>query len=238
MPASWEMQQNRPDNHDPFNTGRPVVHTLGFWRRLLFYPLALMACLYMRTWRFRLDPSGKDKLGSIKGPRILVSWHNRSLVSAEFVRRHLQPERIATLISPSRLAAWEVALFRFLGLQVIRGSTTRRSIQASMEILRHLKAGGDVGISPDGPSGPLYAFQSGATALAHKAGVPLVLIATSCHLARRLRTWDRHMLPYPFATVRVVIKSVAVDSPVWQQPIEQATEQIRQDYLEMTHDPF
>ena len=232
------MNLPRPENHDPFNTERPVVFTLGLWQKVVFYPLAVVVVLYMRSWRIRIDGTARKELDMVARPRMLVAWHNRSLVSGEIVRRLLDHRRIATLISPSRMAAWEAALFRMLGFKVIRGSTTRRSIHASIEILRSLKDGDDVAVTPDGPSGPLYSFRSGATALACRAGVPLLLFASRCSSARRLKTWDRHMLPYPFATVHVSIKAIKPDDPVWRKPIAEVTAQIRKEYLEMTDDPF
>ncbi len=236
--ANAEMSPSRPDNHDPFNTQRPTVYSLSLPQKLVFYPVAWVLRVYLRSWRFHIDDSGIETLESVTRPRILMAWHNRSLVTAEFVHRYLQPSRLAALISPSRNGAWEVAMFRFLGLQVIRGSTTRRSIQASMEILRTLKKGNDVGISPDGPSGPLYSFQEGATALARRAGVPLVMIASSCRNARRLKTWDRHMVPPPFARIDVRVKAFPPGDPVWEGSIASTTEQIRKECLEMTEDPF
>jgi lysophospholipid acyltransferase (LPLAT)-like uncharacterized protein len=169
---------------------------------------------------------------------MIVVWHNRSLVAPEMFRRFFDPSRIACLISPSRMAAWEVDYFRRFHLRAIRGSTTRRSIQAAREILQQLRAGNDIGISPDGPSGPLYTFRPGAVALARKAGVPLLLAIPNCRKAFRLKTWDRHMIPCPFARIEVAIRAIQPDDPVWEGPDAQIAAHARKVCLEITRDPF
>ncbi|MFO7725856.1 MAG: DUF374 domain-containing protein [Oceanipulchritudo sp.] len=225
-------------NHDPFNTHRPAVHDLRGWRRLVFYPPAWSLQLYFRSLRFRLDPGSRELLRAIPPPRILVIWHNRSLVAPEMFRRFFDPTRIACLISPSRMAAWEVAFFKQFHLRAIRGSTTRRSIQAVREMFQLLREGNDIGISPDGPSGPLYSFQQGAVAIARKAGVPLLFPVPNCRAACRLRTWDRHLVPLPFARIDLPFRAILPDDPVWNESNAAVAARARQVCLELTRDPF
>lgn len=232
------MVNKQLDKRDPFNTSRPVVYKLSGPQWLVFYPLAWILWLYFRSLRIRAETAEQAGLAAIPNPRMVIMWHNRSLVSCEVIRRLMRIEQFSALISPSRMAAWEVALFEFMKMKVIRGSTTRRSIQAGIEILRLLRQGGDVGISPDGPSGPLYSFQSGAVKLARSAGVPVVVLVPNCRFARRLRTWDRHLVPYPFAEVRVRIRVIATNDRVWELPDEEAAQEIKRVCLEMTEDPF
>lgn len=232
------MTQPPPDSHDPFNTRRPEVHELTGWRKAIFYPVSWLLQLYFRTWRIVLDPESEEILRKSAPPRLIVVWHNRSLPMPEVFRRCFDPERIACLISPSRMAAWEVAFFRRFRLRVVRGSTTRRSIQAARELFREIRAGNDVGISPDGPSGPLYSFQPGAIAIARKARVPLLLAIPNCRRARRLRTWDRHLVPWPFARIDLSVRRIDPDDKVWELPNPGAAGEIRRVCLEITHDPF
>lgn len=231
------MSSPPSDSHDPFNTQRPTVHELGPARTVLFTPLVWLLQLYFRTWRISLDEDSARALRETPLPRLIVVWHNRSLPMPEVFRRFFDPTRLACLISPSRMAAWEVAFFRRFRLRVVRGSTTRRSIQAARELFRELRGGHDVGISPDGPSGPLYSFQPGAVAIARKAGVPLLLAIPNCRQAIRLKTWDRHMVPWPFARLEVRIRAILPDDPLWQLPQSETAEAIRQVCLEITEDP-
>jgi lysophospholipid acyltransferase (LPLAT)-like uncharacterized protein len=224
--------------HDPFNTRRPEVHELRGWRRVVLWPVAVLLQLYFRTWRIRLDADSAEALAATGPPRLIVVWHNRSLPMPEVFRRRFDPARVTCLISPSRMAAWEVAFFRRFRLRVVRGSTTRRSIPAAIELLRALRAGHDVGISPDGPSGPLYSFQPGAVAIARKAAVPLLLVIPNCRAALRLPTWDRHLVPLPFARIDLAVRSIPADDPLWCAPNAAVAARARQVCLEISRDPF
>ncbi len=223
---------------DPYNTRRPQVHELTPLQRLVFRPPALALCGWFRTWRMELTPAARAALRDTAPPRLIVSWHNRSLTGPEVIRRLLHPRRTVCLISPSRMAAWEVALFELFGLRAVRGSTTRRSIQAARELLRALRSGHDACVTPDGPRGPLYAFQPGAVALARLARVPLLVIIPNARAALRLPTWDRHLVPLPFARVEVAMRVVAADDPLWLLPDAAAAARLRQVCLELTKDPF
>jgi lysophospholipid acyltransferase (LPLAT)-like uncharacterized protein len=232
------MKTPPPDNHDPFNTQRPEVFNLTGWRVLVFYPVAWVLWLYYKTWRIDVDPASRETLDTSTPPRILATWHNRSFATPEVVARLVDPSKVACLISPSKMAAWEVALFRFLNYKVVRGSTTRRSVQAGIELLRALRAGNDAGITPDGPSGPLYSFQAGTAAIAKKASAPMLFFSMNCRSAIRLKTWDRHMIPLPFARIDVRVRKVDSTDPVWSLEPEEATTELRRVCLEVTEDPF
>lgn len=234
------MEPPPPDSSvpDPFNTQRPTVYQLHGWRRLLSRLTGAAIRLYYRSLRISLSPDDQEILRAYPPPRILVVWHNRSFVMPEVFRRHFIPRKLACLISPSRMAAWEADFFTSLHLRVVRGSSTRRSVPALREMIRELKAGHDVGISPDGPSGPLYSFQPGALALAQKHRLPLLLIAANAPRAYRARTWDRHLIPLPASSVHVRLALRLPDDPLWLQPLPEVARQLRTDYLELTQDPF
>jgi lysophospholipid acyltransferase (LPLAT)-like uncharacterized protein len=232
------MKTPPPNDHDPFNTRRPEVFNLAGWRVLVFYPVAWVLWLYYKTWRIHIDEESREILDTSTPPRILATWHNRSFASPAVVARLTDPSKVACLISPSKMAAWEVALFKFLDYKVVRGSTTRRSVQAGIELLRALREGNDVGISPDGPSGPLYSFQSGTAAIAKKASVPMLFFGMNCKSAIRLNTWDRHLIPLPFARIDVRVRKVDSTDPVWSSDPATTTIELRRVCLEVTEDPF
>jgi lysophospholipid acyltransferase (LPLAT)-like uncharacterized protein len=232
------MNQGATDSQDPFNTKRPEVYKLKGFQWVLFYPVAWLLWLYIKSWRFRISPEALRAINEATRPRLVVIWHNRSLVGSIVLCRYFNPAEVACLVSPSRMAAWEVAFFDFIGLKVIRGSTTRRSVQAGIEILRSMRTGCDSGISPDGPSGPLYSFKEGAVALARKSGASLLLIAPNAGSAWRAKTWDRHLIPLPFAKIETEVSCVPPNDPIWDNSDAQVASELRRVCLEMTKDPF
>lgn len=225
------------DTPDPFNQLRPEIHELRGLKALCALALGTLLRLYLSTLRFKVDASSGTALKESNSPRVIVVWHNRSLVIPIVFYRLLEPERIHCLISPSRMAAWEVSFFKRFRLRSIRGSSTRRSVPSAMEMLRALKRGEDVGISPDGPSGPLYSVKPGALTIARRAHVPLLLLIPNAKPAIRLKTWDRHLLPLPFA--RLDIRATHVPAELLKDLSQnEAAERIRTLCLELTEDSF
>jgi lysophospholipid acyltransferase (LPLAT)-like uncharacterized protein len=57
---------------------------------------------------------------------------------------------------------------------------------------------------PDGPRGPARRLHAGIVALAAATGAPIVPVGIAARPARRLHSWDRFMIPIPFARCAVV----------------------------------
>jgi hypothetical protein len=71
-----------------------------------------------------------------------------------------------------------------------------------------------VAIVPDGPRGPARRLQGGIVSLAATTGAPIVPVGVAVRPARRLASWDRFMVPAPFARCAVVFGGlVEVKSP-------------------------
>ena len=57
---------------------------------------------------------------------------------------------------------------------------------------------------PDGPRGPREELQPGVVVLAALTGAPVVPVGFAARPARRLASWDRFMVPLPFARAAAV----------------------------------
>lgn len=137
------------------------------------------------------------------GPVIVCFWHNRLLL----VRRGWEPwranQRLRILISNSRDGEVISEASRTVGYEPIRGSSAKAGkskgvLAAFREMLAHLAKGQAVGVTPDGPRGPRGRVQMGAIQLAARTGAPIVCFAWSKKGRAVLRSWDRHIVPYPF----------------------------------------
>src|SRR5690606_17424343 len=58
-------------------------------------------------------------------------------------------------------------------------------------------------ITPDGPRGPAGVAQGGVLLASARAAAPIVPMRSEVSSAWRLGSWDRFMVPKPFARVRV-----------------------------------
>ena len=81
-------------------------------------------------------------------------------------------------------------------------------------MLKRLKEGACVGITPDGPRGPVMTVGVGTVNIARLAGVPILPLTYATSRRRMLATWDRFHLALPFG--RGVY--------LWGEPIEIARE--------------
>jgi lysophospholipid acyltransferase (LPLAT)-like uncharacterized protein len=85
----------------------------------------------------------------------------------------------------------------------VRGSTSRGAARALLGACREIESGHDLAITVDGPRGPAGSVAPRALIISQRTSAPLVPTATSVSSAWRLRSWDRFMIPKPFARVVV-----------------------------------
>jgi lysophospholipid acyltransferase (LPLAT)-like uncharacterized protein len=161
--------------------------------------------LWVRTLRYEID----DRAGVIGKPvdqnYIGALWHNRLLIFPFVLRRFFSNRRGAALISASRdgdLLADAIARF---GFDVVRGSSSRLGASAILQLTNVLASGRDVVITPDGPRGPAYELGPGIIFLAQKSGAAVLPVNMEYSSCWRLKSWDRFVLPRPFARIRVII---------------------------------
>jgi lysophospholipid acyltransferase (LPLAT)-like uncharacterized protein len=125
---------------------------------------------------------------------MLVFWHSR-LVMMPY---SYPGSSLVVMVSEHRDGKMIAALLRRFGLDIASGSSTRRGSAGLRQLLRYTRAGHDAGITPDGPRGPRRYLKPGAIIAGKLSGLPLVPVTFSARPARRLGSWDRTLLPYPF----------------------------------------
>jgi lysophospholipid acyltransferase (LPLAT)-like uncharacterized protein len=114
------------------------------------------------------------------------------------------------LISAHRDGRIIAGAMTYFGIETIAGSTSRGGSGALRAMLKRLKAGGCVGITPDGPRGPAMTASIGIVNIARLAGVPILPLTYATSQRRVLATWDRFHLALPFGRGLYI----------WGEPIE------------------
>jgi lysophospholipid acyltransferase (LPLAT)-like uncharacterized protein len=179
------------------------IHGLAGWRRMVVWPLAVLVRLWGRSLRFEVVPEDLRNLIKRDEPVAIILWHNRLFMAAEIYRRFRRERVIYSLVSASKDGAWLDAFFSQVGMRTVRGSSHHLGREAVGALIAKLRAGHDIGITPDGPRGPCYKFKPGAFVVAKRAGVPALLLGGEFRSARRLKSWDRFFVPRPFSCVRI-----------------------------------
>jgi lysophospholipid acyltransferase (LPLAT)-like uncharacterized protein len=153
-----------------------------------------------RTWRIRvINGEYVRELRRTGRPFIFALWHGQLLPLLWQHRR----EGVLILISEHRDGELVARTAQSLGYGLIRGSSTRGAERALISLVRELQSGHEVAITPDGPRGPAKTFAPGALVAAQRSDSFILPVAASADRAWRLRSWDRFMIPKPFARVTV-----------------------------------
>jgi lysophospholipid acyltransferase (LPLAT)-like uncharacterized protein len=177
-----------------------VIEVQG-WRRAALWCAALLVRTWGRTLRFEADAATHERLRYADEPAALVIWHNRLFVSAEYFRRYRTKRSVYALVSASKDGAWLAAFYRMIGLLPVRGSSSNFGREAGKALIEVMRAGHDIGITPDGPRGPMYVVEPGVLVVTRRNNAPMVLVGVEFTRAWRLRSWDRFYLPWPFSRV-------------------------------------
>jgi lysophospholipid acyltransferase (LPLAT)-like uncharacterized protein len=121
------------------------------------------------------------------------------------------------------------------GIDTIAGSSSRGAGAALRAMLRALKAGEYIGITPDGPRGPRMRASRGIVNVARLAQTPIVPATFSASRRSLLKSWDRFVLAWPFAHgVFVWGEPIAVPADADEATLEAARKQVEERLNEIT----
>ncbi|MDQ3124736.1 MAG: lysophospholipid acyltransferase family protein [Pseudomonadota bacterium] len=166
-------------------------------------------CFATIRWTHRNEDVA-DAVWKQGGGVLCTFWHSRiSLSPASWPLDRAQPAKALVSLSPDgQFLARALAL---QGIPAVRGSSANKDkaasakggSQALRDGLRQLKVGA-LAITPDGPRGPARQMAEGLPLLAKLSKSPVLFIGLSCNPALRLNSWDRAVLPLPFARGAIV----------------------------------
>ncbi|MFN3353247.1 MAG: lysophospholipid acyltransferase family protein [Brevundimonas sp.] len=166
-------------------------------------------CFRTMRWTWE-DAHLAEEVWAEGGGVLCVFWHSRiGLSPASWPLDRAQPAK--ALISLSADGEFIAKAVARQGFPAVRGSSANKDkadrakggAQALRDGLRQLKVGA-LAITPDGPRGPARRMAEGLPLLAKLSGAPVLFIGLSCSPAIRLKSWDRAILPLPFARGAVV----------------------------------
>lgn len=215
-----------------------VVNRVPWWTYAVLAPASVVLRLWLMSLRMRVDPAQLAAVKAQTGPVVVCLWHNRLFIGSELRRRFRNREkRSFGLVSASKDGAWLVAFFNLMGVGAVRGSSSWRGGQATVELEAKLRAGHDVVITPDGPRGPIYDFKKGPAMLALRRRVPVILVGADFANAKSVRSWDRFKIPMPFSRVTLKVDVVTPESRHETLTPEAFADELRSRLLALTPEP-
>lgn len=171
---------------------RAVAAIFGLWLRLVWVSS-------------RRDADGWDRVARLvaaHGAVIIVCWHQRLMLTPwMFDLRQAPCQSLTSAGRAGRLVGWIHQHFGYGSVPMPKGTLGAAEIR---DVLRGLKAGVSVGISPDGPRGPARVAKDTPIRWARTAQVPIVAFTYAGSRVWRWNTWDRLHFPLPFG--RLVLR--------------------------------
>lgn len=104
---------------------------------------------------------------------ILAFWHGRLLMMPRICKEY----DMTVLVSKHRDGEFIARTISSFGIKSERGSSTRGWFGGIRGLLKAVKRGGNIVITPDGPKGPARIAQTGIVQIAQKTGLPIVPVS-------------------------------------------------------------
>ncbi|MEE9542970.1 MAG: lysophospholipid acyltransferase family protein [Thermodesulfobacteriota bacterium] len=156
--------------------------------RLGFIVLPFVAYLLIRfidlTMRITIvNSEAYRKLAQSRTGFILAFWHGRLLMMPRIAKDY----GMTVLVSKSRDGELIARTIKPFGIDSVRGSSTRGWFGGIKGLLKAVRLGRNLAITPDGPQGPGRKVQTGIIQIAQKTGLPIVPVSFSSMKKKLLR---------------------------------------------------
>jgi lysophospholipid acyltransferase (LPLAT)-like uncharacterized protein len=194
---------------------RPLRSPFVIW--LLSSIFAGYSKLVFRT--LRMTEEGREQAEAVWAQgretgvgAILCFWHSRIPMSPLSWPQAPGRQDMRALISRSNDGEFIARTVEKLGFPSIRGSSAKKTDlaknkhgeQAFRDMVKWVKDGGGIAITPDGPRGPAEHMEKGTPSLARVTGAPVIFVGLAAKPCIRLGSWDATMIPLPFAKAAMV----------------------------------
>jgi len=128
-------------------------------------------------------------------PYIAAFWHYSLL---QVVHKSRERPYVA-MVSGSSDGEFVARILALIGSKPVRGSRRKGGLGALRAMIGEMNNGFPAAIVADGSQGPPRKAQAGAILLSSRTGAPIVPLVTSANRFHTFRSWDRTVLPLPFA---------------------------------------
>jgi lysophospholipid acyltransferase (LPLAT)-like uncharacterized protein len=156
-------------------------------------------CLRAIKASSRVEEDGWDAVAQAirdHGGVIIVCWHQRLMMTPYMFR--FGQARCRSLTSSARAGRVVGALYQRFGYETIPMPKGMLGTAEMRHVIKGLKSGISIAISPDGPTGPARIAKTTPIQWARVAQVPTFVFTFSCRRFWIWPSWDRLMFPKPF----------------------------------------
>jgi lysophospholipid acyltransferase (LPLAT)-like uncharacterized protein len=199
-----------------------------------FLPYLTAAALRILHWTCRFEIVGEENYRESfngGGPKIAAFWH----FSYPSILYFFRDRGYLTIISRSRDGELAARMVQRLGYFPFRGSPGKGGVAALKGIISAFQNGPGGGFVADGSQGPSQVAQRGLVLLAMYSGCPIFPVSIAADRYWRFRSWDKTLLPKPFAKVFISWgPKIQVDRRASSVEIEEYRVQLERTLNEIT----
>ena len=204
-----------------------------FGQKLLGYLVFIITSFTYKSISWKQLKKTKGYHYSKKEPIIFCTWHNRL-----YCGPYLLPTKklvINALQSSHSDGMMTDILFKLINMKIIYGSSKRKGVSAFIQMIKAIKNGESVAITPDGPKGPKEIVKDGIIKLAQTTGAPIVPLFWKVKNHKILNSWDNFIIPYPFSIgVYVFGKPIYVKEKITDKKLFQIKTLIQNEFENLT----
>ena len=196
----------------------------------LFYSITSLISRSIR-WEY-LVQNEKSNIFNSNKEYIFCCWHNKL-----FLGPHLLPRnRVINALQSSHSDGMVTSLaFKYLGMNVILGSSKKGGMQAFRKMVKCIKSGESVAITPDGPKGPKEKVKEGIIKLAQITETSIIPLVWTTNKFKLINSWDNFVIPYPFSKgVYSFGKPIYVKKQINEYELETARKNLENEIKRLT----
>ena len=196
----------------------------------LFYSITSLISRSIR-WEYLVE-NKKSNIFNSNEEYIFCCWHNKL-----FLGPHLLPRnRIINALQSSHSDGMVTSLaFKYLGMNVILGSSKKGGMQAFRKMVKCIKLGESVAITPDGPKGPKEKVKEGIIKLAQITETSIIPLVWTTNKFKLINSWDNFVIPYPFSKgVYSFGKPIYIKKQINEYELETARQNLENEIKRLT----
>lgn len=188
----------------------------------------------------RLSWAGREHLLELdreQRPLIAVFWHYSVFLILHLARGR---RKWVAMVSASKDGEYVARIVEGCGFEAVRGSRNRGGIGALKEMIRAVRERAlSAAIVADGSQGPPLVAQPGSILLASRTGTVILPVAWAADRYWTFRSWDRTVLPKPFARIRVAIgEPLTVPAGLGNEGLEEYRQALDRRLMQLYHDSW
>ena len=149
---------------------------------------------FTNSWSF-INKKYVENLWKKNEAFILCFWHGRLLMMPLSWNKEKKINVLISAHSDGQLLSKTVKHFN---IETITGSSSQGGSEAIRNIIKSLKSGISIGMTPDGPRGPRMKVNSAIIKIASLTGHKIVPLSYSVKKKFFLNSWDKFLVALPF----------------------------------------